>query len=297
MIDKLEMFIALAQARHFGRAAEAVGVTQPTLSAAIKGLEDQLGVMLVRRGSRFQGLTPEGSRALDWARRIVGDARAMREELRVARGGGGLSGNLRIAAIPTALSVVARLTARFAAAHPGVKISVTSSSSAGILAMLDDLAVDAGLTYLEGEPLGRVVRVPLYDERYVLLLHPDAALAGRTTVTWAEAGAMPLCLLTPVMQNRRIIAGHLSEAGAEVAPQVESDSITVLAGNVMAGGMATILPDRAARVFTCDGGLVAVPVVSPDARHPVGLIAPWREPHTPVIAALLAEGRRQAEAL
>ena len=61
MIDKLEYFIALAREQHFGRAAEECGVTQPTLSAGIKQLEDTLGVMLVQRGSRFQGLTPEGS--------------------------------------------------------------------------------------------------------------------------------------------------------------------------------------------------------------------------------------------
>jgi DNA-binding transcriptional LysR family regulator len=67
MIDKLEMFIALAKERHFGRAAEVCGVTQPSLSSAIRQLEDQLGVQLVFRGSRFQGLTPEGQRVLDRA--------------------------------------------------------------------------------------------------------------------------------------------------------------------------------------------------------------------------------------
>ena len=74
MIDKLEMFIALAKERHFGRAAEACGVTQPSLSSAIRQLEDQLGVQLVFRGSRFQGLTPEGQRVLDRALGIVGPA-------------------------------------------------------------------------------------------------------------------------------------------------------------------------------------------------------------------------------
>ena len=87
MIDKLEMFIALANERHFGRAAEAVGVTQPSLSSAIKQLEDQLGVQLVFRGARFQGLTPEGQRVLDWALRIVGDTRTMREEMKAIRSG------------------------------------------------------------------------------------------------------------------------------------------------------------------------------------------------------------------
>jgi len=81
MIDKLEFLLALARERHFGRAAEACGVTQPTLSAGIKQLEETFGVLLVNRGSRFQDFTAEGERVLDWARRIVGDTRAMREEV------------------------------------------------------------------------------------------------------------------------------------------------------------------------------------------------------------------------
>src|SRR5687767_15187804 len=76
MIDKLDFILALARERHFGRAAEACGVTQPTLSAGVKQLEEQMGVLLVNRGSRFQGFTPEGERVLEWARRIVGDTRS-----------------------------------------------------------------------------------------------------------------------------------------------------------------------------------------------------------------------------
>src|SRR5262245_9458933 len=87
MIDKLELLLALARERHFGRAADVCGVTQPTMSAAIKQLEEVLGVMLVQRGSRFQGFTPEGERVLDWARRIVGDIRAMRQEVNALRHG------------------------------------------------------------------------------------------------------------------------------------------------------------------------------------------------------------------
>jgi DNA-binding transcriptional LysR family regulator len=68
VIDKLEYLMALAREQHFGRAADACGVTQPTLSAGIKQLEAALGVLLVQRGSRFIGLTPEGERTLDWAR-------------------------------------------------------------------------------------------------------------------------------------------------------------------------------------------------------------------------------------
>jgi DNA-binding transcriptional LysR family regulator len=74
MIDKLIFLLALAREEHFGRAAEVCGVTQPTLSAGIKQLETSLGVLLVQRGTRFIGFTPEGLRVLDWGRRIVGDA-------------------------------------------------------------------------------------------------------------------------------------------------------------------------------------------------------------------------------
>ena len=167
MIDKLEFFIALAKQQHFGRAAEECGVTQPTLSAAIKQLEDQLGVMLVLRGSRFQGLTPEGAQVLEWARRIVGDARTMREEMRAARHG--LSGRIRIAAIPTALAMVPRLTTPFRDKHPGVTFSILSRTSIEVLSLLGNFEIDAGITYLDNEPLGRVASVPLYSERYQLI--------------------------------------------------------------------------------------------------------------------------------
>ncbi len=292
MIDKLEMFIALAQEQHFGRAADVVGVTQPTLSAAIKQLEEQLGVMLVLRGSRYGGLTPEGKRVLEWARQIVGDTRTMKEELKAARAG--LSGNVRLAVIPTALTAVSVLTTNFARAHPNVRFTVLSATSIDILKQLEDLAIDAGISYLDNEPLGRVVTVPLYSERYVLVVRADAPQAGQVSIRWADLGDLPLCLLTPDMQNRRIIGGHLAEAGVTVAPAIETNSTIVLISHVLSGGWATILPQKAAEIFLTSP-LRAIPIVDPDARHAIGLIAPYREPHTPVLAALLLEARRMAE--
>ncbi len=124
MIDKLDFLLALAREKHFGRAAESCGVTQPTLSAGVKQLEEQMGVLLVNRGSRFQGFTPEGERVLDWARRIVGDTRQMREEINALRFG--LSGRLRIAAIPTALAMVAAITTPYREEHPHVHFTIYS---------------------------------------------------------------------------------------------------------------------------------------------------------------------------
>ena len=137
MIDKLELLLALAKERHFGRAAEACGVTQPTMSTSLKQLEEILGVMLVQRGSRFQGFTPEGERTLDWARRIVGDTRAMREEINSLKHS--LSGEIRIAVIPTVLGMVAQLTTPFRARHPDVRFRIQSCTSSDVLGLLENL--------------------------------------------------------------------------------------------------------------------------------------------------------------
>ncbi len=293
MIDKLEMFIALAQERHFGRAAEACGVTQPTLSSAIRQLEDQLGVQLVFRGSRFQGLTPEGQRVLDWGRRIVGDMRALKDEMRTVRAG--LSGNLRLGVIPTALPMVAGLTGPFTARHPNVRVSILSRTSAEILTGIESLDLDAGITYLDNEPLGRVAQVPLYAEFYRLLCAPGSALADRDQVTWAEVAEQPLCLLTGDMQNRRIVNQHLAEAGANIVPQIESNSSIALISHVMTGRWCSIVPRQLAQMFVADGQLRAIPIVAPEVEHLVGLIAARRDPLTPVLAALIAESERFAK--
>jgi len=289
MIDKLEMFIALARERHFGRAAEACRVTQPTLSSAIRQLEEQLGVQLVFRGSRFQGLTPEGARVLDWAIRIAGDMRSLKDEMRAVRSG--LSGNLRIGVIPTALPMVAELTEPFTQRHPNVRVTVLSRTSAEILAGIDTLELDAGITYLDNEPLGRVTQVPLYTEFYRLLCAPGTALAGRARVTWAEVAAEPLCLLTADMQNRRIVNQHLATAGVQVSAMVESNSAIALIAHVLTGTWASVVPMRLAAMFA-QGRLVSIPIVEPEAEHLIGLIAARRDPQTPVLAALLeAAGR------
>ena len=160
MIDKLEFILALAREQHFGRAAEACGVTQPTLSAGVKQLEEQMGVLLVRRGSRFQGFTAEGERVLDWARRIVGDsAPCARRSTRCARpvrpaahrrdpdraGDGGGADH-----------ALSRAASRRAVHH-------LSRTSIEILDLLENLEIDAGITYLDNEPLGRVTAMPLYQ--------------------------------------------------------------------------------------------------------------------------------------
>lgn len=293
MIDKLEYFIALAREKHFARAAEELGISQPTLSAAIRQLEDQLGVILVNRGSRFQSLTPEGQRVLEWARRIVGDTRTMREEMRAARKG--LSGHIRLAAIPTTLSMVPRITAPFQEKHPDVTFSILSTNSLQILSLLENLEIDAGLTYLENEPLGRVTSVPLHAERYHLVTAVGSPLSDRETVTWKEVSDLSLCLLTADMQNRRIINQHFAEAGVTVKPRLESNSMIVLFSHVLTGRWCSIMPRNVAKSFGYHDEIAVIPITDPAPHHTVGLVATHREPFTPLVSALLHEARILAE--
>jgi DNA-binding transcriptional LysR family regulator len=131
--------------------------------------------------------------------------------------------------------MVASLTTPFRAAHPDVSFTVLSCNSIAILGMLENLEIDAGLTYLDNEPVGRVRTVPLYREHYRLLTAPDHPLGNRERVSWAEVAQVPLCLLTPDMQNRRIIDRHIRAAGAEPAPTLESNSMILLFSHVRTG--------------------------------------------------------------
>ena len=295
MIDKLEMLLALAQEQHFGRAAEACGVTQPTLSAGLKQLEETLGVLLVNRQSRFLGFTPEGLRTLEWARRIVGDARAMREELRASRQG--LTGHLRIAAIPTALALLARLTTPFRARHPAVSFTALSRTSIEVLGLLENLDIDAGLTYVDNEPLGRVRAVPLYRERYRLLTAADSPLGDRDTVTWADVARIPLCLLTPDMQNRRILERKLRVGGPMPQPSLQSNSVVVLFSHVRTGRWASVMPAMLAETLGLTDPIRSIPIEEDEIPPLVGLVYPQREPMTPLTAALVTEAHRLALSL
>ncbi|MFD1701929.1 LysR family transcriptional regulator [Methylopila henanensis] len=292
MLDKLDFLLALAQERHFGRAAEACGVTQPTLSAGVKQLEDALGVRLVERGARFHGFTPEGMRALEWARRIVGDARAMRQDIDALKRG--VVGHLRIAVIPTALPMVSQLTTPYRAQHPDVRFTILSSTSLEIGSALDNLEVDAGVTYLDNEPLGRVSVVPIWREGYRLVTSADDTFGDRDKVTWREVSRLPLCLLTPNMQNRRIVETLLREAGGSPSPTLESNSTEVLLSHVRTGAWSSVLPQSFGDSVSLPPKIRSIPIVEPEVVHTVGLVVPHRDPTTPATTALVATAKALA---
>jgi DNA-binding transcriptional LysR family regulator len=292
LIDKLNYVIALAREQHFGRAALACGVTQPTMSAGLKQLEDVLGVVIVRRSSRFQGFTPEGEHVLSWARRIVGDAQAMRQDLDALKRG--LAGHIRLAVIPTALAMVPELTTPFRDHHPSVRFSIESSSSMAILERLSNLDIDGGITYLADEPLGDVKTVPLYRESYALLTSADGTLGQRDRVGWSDLGDLPLCLMTPDMQNRRIIDQMLRDGGASPDTALQSNSLITLIAHVATGRWSSIVPSGLAPTIGLPPGIRAIPIGGSEVTHLVGLVVPQRYEISPLTNALVREAERLA---
>lgn len=290
MINKLEMLIALATEKHFGRAAASLGITQPTLSTGIKQLEEHLGVKLVQRGSRFGGLTPEGQRALELAREIVRETRRLQDEMRFSRQG--LAGQIRLAVVPTALTWASALATRFNAQHPNVGFSIMSRTSVEVLKMIENLEADAGISYLDNEPLGRVITCPMYTEHYTLLCHRDHPMADRAQLRWQDLEGLKLCLLSPDMQNRRIINRNFMEAGLKAEAQIEANSTVVLVSNVVNGDWVTILPTDLAEFLSTGHPLKHIPLIDGVSAHSIGLLAAHQEPQTPVLTALFRTARK-----
>jgi DNA-binding transcriptional LysR family regulator len=190
---------------------------------------------------------------------------------------------------------VSSLTTPFRAKHPNVKFTILSRTSMEVLSMLENLEVDAGLSYIDNEPLGRMRAVPLYFEQYRLLTSEASPLGERDRVTWAEVAKIPLCLLTPDMQNRRIIDQLLNAAGGHPEPTLESNSMIVLFSHVRTGRWASVMPEKLADTLGLTRHLRAIPIVEPEAVHQIGLIVPPRDPLTPLASALVAEATQVAK--
>jgi DNA-binding transcriptional LysR family regulator len=139
--------------------------------------------------------------------------------------------------------------------------------------------------------------VPLYQERYQLLTAPDAPLGDRDQVTGNEVAQVPLCLLTPDMQNRRIIDRALRSVGAEATPTLTTNSLRELFTHVKTGRWASVMPAKLAETLGLADTVRSIPIVDPVVDYSVGLVITQRDPMTPLIAALVQVAREVAPSL
>ncbi len=252
-IRDLQYLSALARMKHFAKAAQECGVSQPAFSLRIRGMEDRLGVTIVRRGNRYQGL---------------------------------IAGGLSLGVVPTAAAYAARLAIRLHAAYPGIVARIETATSLAIQQGIDDGTFDAGLTYDDAVSGDMMTLEPLYEEHYVLLAPVLLAPRLRGTATWAEAAELPLSLLEPGMQNRRIVDRVFEEAGAR--PQVISETNALTTSVVMAceGACATVLPRVLLNALGPLRQTVTLPLVKPVLRKTISLVTASRMPGLPTVEAL-----------
>jgi DNA-binding transcriptional LysR family regulator len=277
LFRQLEYFVALAREQHFARAAAACYVSQPALSEAIRKLEHELDVPLVRRGRAFQGLTPEGERLVMWARRMLADHDALKHEVTTLRSG--LAGQLRLGLIAAASTTAALLTERFCALHPLARVRIDAGlPSAEIVGRLQRFELDAGVIYLSEQDTTELTVVPLYHERMVLVASDDILPAHTRELSWQDITVLPLCLLKPAMRGRQSVDRALAAQGITVTPQIETDSISAMYAHVGTGRWASLVPHPWDYAFSPPTGLRLVPMTGEAVTSRVGLVTTAEEP-------------------
>jgi len=303
LLEALRYLAALDQHRHFGRAAMACRITQPALSNAIRALETELGVPVVRRSRQYEGLTSEGEVVLAHAHRLLREAEAMRQELHSREDAP--RGRLQIGAVPTAIPVAAQFAAQLRTLQPGLEPVLRSLSSPEIEIGLENLSLDLALGYTgRAQVIARHMEIwPQYEEAYYLVRRGAAArdepqldaaardepqldaAACDEPIAWRDAAALPLVMLTPEMHNRSIVEGAMRSAGAAVKPALETNSVLALIAALGDGTLSAVMPGALLQVAKGLQGLHLRPLIDPVVRTPIGFMSAATPRATPALRA------------
>ena len=273
---KIEYLMALAKEGHFARAAAACHVSQPTLSAAIQQLEAELGVPIVKRGQRFQGLTDEGHLVIEAARRIANERDRLRQQLSDRHDG--LSGTLRIGVLGSTVPLLKSLTLPFCERFPHVNLNVMLQSPFDVQQAFEASSLDVAITYLDPQLRRHCRAQALYTEHYDLLVRKGTPFSGRTSVPWEELTKLSLCLLSP---DSPIFGKSESEILATIltkTPHILTNAIWMVMDHVRSGKWASVLPRPVRIMVAGDTELEAIPLPNIGKSISVGIAISKREP-------------------
>jgi LysR family hydrogen peroxide-inducible transcriptional activator len=270
---QLRALVALADTLHFGEAASRLGVSQPTVSGAVRGLEASLGVKLAERSSRKVVLTAAGAETVARARHVLDEVESMAE----AAAGTQTAANerlLRLGVIPTVapyiLAPLLRALARWA---PRLRPEITEDQTARLLDELVSGRLDALVLAL---PAGcaDIVETPLYREDFVLLVPPQHPLAGKLGLGPEVLKGLRLLLLEEGHCLSSQALEVCRQAGAATNHPARAASLTTIAQLVAAGLGATLLPATALPVETRKGRVAVAQFRAPAPGRQIGLV--WR---------------------
>lgn len=293
----LRYLVALADERHFGRAAERCYVSQPTLSAQIRKLEEYLGVALVERQPKRVSLTETGAKIVERARRLLLEADAIVEVAKTDRDP--LAGPLRLALIPTVgpylLPEIARPLKR---ALPRLKLMLYEYQTGPLLERLRDGELDLGILALPVAADG-LATAELYEEPFTLAVPASHPLAGRERVRVADLEGETLLLLEDGHCLRDQALEVCSRIGLGEEGDYRATSLETLRQMVAAGHGVTLLPQLAAATpVGAARGLKVKPFAKPAPSRTIGAV--WRKSTTrrraidTVIATIRAAMKQEA---
>jgi len=267
---QLEYFVAVVDHGGFGRASEAVHVTQPSLSQAIAALEKDLGVTLFHRLGRKVKLTAAGEALLAPARQVLRDHAVARAA--VARVRGGYDGTLDIASTPTvAAHPLTALLGRFVQLYPGVRVRITDCDvPGGAAAIVGGGQCEIGVVRLPSATTG-LQAISLGQQVFYLVLPPDSPDPGPGPVELSVLGELPLIATPPGTASRKRLDDALAIASVDqpriVVETIYRASITKL---VAAGVGASLLPRHMAQEAAELGARVVE--TTPKVAHEIGIV-------------------------
>ncbi len=287
-LKQLEYLIAVIEEDHFGRAASRCNVKQPSLSNGIKQLELELGVTLFKRGrgQRLYGVTEEGKRVADWSRIILANCASMRDTISDMQNN--LSGTIRLGAITSMSPVLPIILQRIRRAYPLVSVDVRFVGNEELQTGLDNFSIDCGITYMDqAAEMPWCDSVPICEETWSLLVPDSFEFEEIDEISWEQAGDLPLALLRPSMYERAIAEEIFAQAGKNVTPKIESESILHLMFQTQFTELCTIIPSHYTRMPGLHSGTKALLLKDPIIRKGIGLF--WLKTETVIPITKIAE--------
>ena len=270
-LTELRYVVAVAEARHFGRAAERCFVSQPSLSASVKNLEEELGVTLFERGKRGVFLTEAGEQIVAQARRALEEAERVK---RVARQGRDpLKGVLRLGVIHTiAPYLLPLLVAALRKAAPEMPLDVEENTTANLDRMLKAGELDAVILALPFEGPG-IEAIPLYEESFSVAAPAGHALAKKKAVAVEELDAGELLLLPVGHCFRDQVLDSCREFSRPPEAGRQGNSLETLRSMVASGLGVTVLPATALTARHTSPLVKAVPFSDPAPVRRIALVS------------------------
>lgn len=277
-LTELRYIVAVARERHFGRAAEKCFVSQPTLSVAVKKLEDELGVALFERGAAEVTVTPVGSRIVEQAQRVLEESDAIRHI--AAQGRDDLVGALRLGAIYTiGPYLMPQLIPLLHRRAPQMPLLLQENYTARLGALLKNGDLDLIILSLPFSEPG-IVTHAVYDEPFRVVMPANHAWAKKTRIPAADLCGETLLLLSSGNcfrdQVLQTCSGVKRATNNSIQQSLEGSSLETIRHMVASGVGITVLPASAAEAKTAENKLTAVrPFVQPTPSRRVALA--WRK--------------------